>query len=67
MEGARLTSPIALILALVKLSAVESEGLNGLILGALSFSMFAVKKHNWSLFSRHPSLDERVKRLLDIA
>ncbi|MFH1179938.1 MAG: M48 family metalloprotease [Candidatus Bathyarchaeota archaeon] len=67
LEGARLTSPIALIMALVKLSAVESEGLNGLILGALSFSMFAAKKHNWSLFSRHPSLDERVKRLLDIA
>ncbi|MCJ7732523.1 M48 family metalloprotease [Candidatus Bathyarchaeota archaeon] len=67
LEGARLTSPIALISALVKLSAVESEGLNGLILGALSFSMFAAKKHNWSIFSRHPSLDERVKRLLDIA
>jgi len=64
-EGARLTSPRALISALLKLSAVESDGLNGLVLGALSFSMFSAR--NVHLFSRHPSLDERVKRLLDLA
>lgn len=64
-EGARLTSPKALILALLKLSAVESDGLSGLVLGALSFSMFSAK--NVHFFSRHPSLDERVKRLLDLA
>ena len=64
-EGARLTNPRALISALLKLSAVESDGLNGLVLGALSFSMFSAK--NVNIFSRHPSLDERVKRLLELA
>lgn len=64
-EGARLTNPRALISALIKLSAVESDGLSGFVLGALSFSMFA-EKNSWSIFSRHPSLDERVKRLMAI-
>jgi heat shock protein HtpX len=66
LEGAKLTNPRALISALIKLSTVESDGLNGFVLGALSFGMFAAK-NNSRLFSRHPSLDERVKRLLAIA
>lgn len=65
LEGAKLTSPRALISALIKLSAIESEGLDNLVLGTLSFSRFAARKHRWLLFSRHPSLDERVKRLLE--
>jgi len=65
--GARLTNPKALISALLKLSAIESDGLNSLVMGTLSFSMFSAKKHRWNLFSRHPSVDERIKRLLESA
>ena len=64
-EGARLTSPKALISALIKVSNIESSGLSGLVLGALSFSLFSAKKQGWSMLCRHPSLDERIKRLLD--
>jgi heat shock protein HtpX len=63
LEGALLTSPLALISALIKLSAVESDGLDGLLMGALSFSMFSAKKSRLLLFSKHPPLDERVRRL----
>jgi Zn-dependent protease with chaperone function len=67
LEGARLVgNPMELISALIKLTAVESEGLDGLVLGTLSFSMFAPKTRSWMIFSRHPTLDERVKRLLKI-
>jgi Zn-dependent protease with chaperone function len=64
LEGAKRTSPRALISALIKLSAIESDGLDGLVLGALSFSIFSSKKG--TPFDRHPSLDERIKRLLTI-
>ncbi|MFC1803553.1 M48 family metalloprotease [Thermoproteota archaeon] len=68
LEGARLVgSPMELISALIKLTVFESEGLDGLVLGTLSFSMFAPKTRSWIIFSRHPTLDERVKRLLNIA
>ncbi len=63
-EGARLTSPKALISALIKVSNVESDGLNTLVLGALSFSLFSARKQGWNILCRHPSLDERIKRLL---
>lgn len=64
LEGSKLTSPIALISALIKLSPFESEGMNDVVLGTLSFSMFSYKKKNWKLFKKHPSIDERIERLL---
>ena len=65
LEGARLTSPRALVSALIKLSVIDSDGLDNLVLGTLSFSMFAAKKRRWLLFSRHPSVEERIKRLVE--
>lgn len=67
-EGAELSgNPRALISALIKLSAIESEGLSGLVTGTLSLSMFSDKMSKFGIFSRHPPLDERVKRLLAIS
>jgi heat shock protein HtpX len=67
IEGAKLVgNPRALISALIKLSGVESSGPNGVILGALSFSLFEPKTQGWIVFSRHPSLEERIKRLLKV-
>lgn len=67
-EGAELTgNPRALISALIKLTAVDSEGLSGLVTGTLSLSMFSDKMSRFGIFSRHPPLDERVKRLLELA
>ena len=67
-EGAELSgNPRALISALIKLSAIESEGLSGLVTGTLSLSMFSDKMSEFGIFSRHPPLDERVKRLLAIS
>ncbi|MBT3283183.1 M48 family metalloprotease [Candidatus Bathyarchaeota archaeon] len=67
-EGAELSgNPRALISALIKLSAIESEGLSGLVTGTLSLSMFSDKMSKFGIFSRHPPLDERVKRLLELA
>ena len=67
-EGAELSgNPRALISALIKLSAIESEGLSGLVTGTLSLSMFSDKMSKFGIFSRHPPLDERVKRLLAMA
>ncbi len=67
LEGARLSGNTrALISALIKLAALESGGLDGLVLGSLSLSMFALKRRGWMGFSRHPSVDERIKRLLEI-
>ena len=67
LEGAELSgTPRALISALIKLSAIESEGLSGLVTGTLSLSMFSDRMSRFGIFSRHPPLDERVKRLLAI-
>jgi heat shock protein HtpX len=68
LEGAELTgNPRALISALIKLSAIESEGLSGLVTGTLSLSMFSDKMSRLGIFSRHPPLDERIRRLLAVA
>ena len=56
-----------MISALIKLSAIESEGLSGLVTGTLSLSMFSDRMSRFGIFSRHPPLDERVRRLLAIA
>jgi heat shock protein HtpX len=67
-EGAELTGkPRELVSALIKLAAVDSEGLSGLVTGTLSLSMFSDKMSRFGIFSRHPPLDERVKRLLELA
>lgn len=68
LEGAELSgNPRALISALIKLSAIDSEGLSGLVTGTLSLSMFSDKMSKLGIFSRHPPLEERVRRLLAIA
>ena len=68
LEGSELSgNPRALISALIKLSAIESEGLSDLVTGTLSLSMFSDKMSRFGIFSRHPPLDERVRRLLAIA
>jgi len=67
LEGAKLSgNPRALISALIKLSAIDSEGLRGLITGTLSLSMFSDKMSRLGIFSRHPPLEERIRRLLAI-
>lgn len=67
LEGAELSgNPRALISALIKLTAVETEGLNGLVTGTLSLSMFSDRMSRFGLFSRHPPLEERVKRLIEL-
>jgi heat shock protein HtpX len=66
-EGAELTgNPTGLASALIKLSGVDSEGLSGLVTGTLSLSMFSDKMSRFGIFSRHPPLEERVKRLLEL-
>jgi heat shock protein HtpX len=68
LEGAELSgNPRVLISALIKLSAIDSEGLSGLVTGTLSLSMFSDRMSRLGIFSRHPPLDERIKRLLAIA
>lgn len=66
-EGAELSgNPRGLISALIKLSAIDSEGLSGLVTGTLSLSMFSDRMSRLGIFSRHPPLDERIKRLLAV-
>ena len=67
LEGATLMSPKALISALIKLSSIESDSLNSIVLESFSFSMFAAKEYKLFLFGRHPSIEERVKRLITMA
>lgn len=68
LEGAELTgNPRALISALIKLTAIESESLSSLVTGTLSLSMFSDKMGRFGIFSRHPPLDERIRRLLAVA
>jgi heat shock protein HtpX len=67
LEGAELSgNPRGLISALIKLSAIDSEGLSGLVTGTLSLSMFSDRMSRLGIFSRHPPLDERIKRLLAV-
>jgi len=68
LEGTELSgNPRALISALIKLAAIESEGLSGLVTTTLSLSMFSDRMSRFGMFSRHPPLEERVKRLLAIS
>jgi len=68
LEGAELSgNPRALISALIKLSAIDSEGLSSLVTGTLSLSMFSDRMSRLGIFSRHPPLEERIKRLLAVA
>jgi len=64
LEGAELSGNPR---ALIKLSAIDSEGLSGLVTGTLSLSMFSDRMSRLGIFSRHPPLDERIKRLLAVA
>jgi heat shock protein HtpX len=66
-EGAMLSGrPRALVSALVKLSQVTEGGVDELLLGGLSLSLFMPGKIRWKLLSRHPSLEERVWRILEL-
>jgi len=66
-EGATLSGrPRALISALTKLYQVSDSGLDGLLLGTLSLSLFAPGETILRLLSRHPPLEERVKRLMEL-
>jgi heat shock protein HtpX len=66
-EGARLSGRRhALVSALVKMSQATPRGLDGALLGVLSLSPFAARGGRWRLFSSHPPVEERVRRLLEL-
>ncbi|MCW4049591.1 MAG: M48 family metallopeptidase [Candidatus Bathyarchaeota archaeon] len=66
-EGARLSgNPRALISALLKLSQVSPSGFDNLLLGSLSLSQFIPRNGKLNLLSRHPPIEERVKRLMKL-
>jgi heat shock protein HtpX len=65
-EASQLVSSKALISALLKLSHVSSNASDSFLLGIMSFSQFVPKLRVYRLFSRHPSIEERIRRLLDL-
>lgn len=67
-EGAKISGrPWELISALVKLSHIDTGGINDMFTSELSFSLFMPTRNKMKLLSRHPTLEERIKRLLKIA
>jgi heat shock protein HtpX len=67
-EGAKLSGrPWGLISALAKLSQVITSGDNENFTGNLLISLFMPRNYKWRVLSRHPSLEERIRRLLDFA
>jgi heat shock protein HtpX len=65
-EGAKLSNPRALIAALIKMSQATPKGQGANILSSLSLSPFFPGISKFKLFSRHPSLEERVRRLTEM-
>jgi heat shock protein HtpX len=66
LEGANLSNPRALITALIKMSLATPKGQGANILSSLSLSPFVPGRSKFKLFSRHPSLEERVRRLTEL-
>ena len=66
LEGANLTNPRALITALIKMSLITPKGQGVNILSSLSLSPLIPSRSKFMLFSRHPSIEERVRRLTEL-
>jgi heat shock protein HtpX len=62
-EGARLSGdPNALMSALIKLSEAPPMRSGSFFMGGMSLSLFP-SRNGWSVFSRHPPVEERLRRL----
>ena len=66
LEGANLSNRRSLITALIKMSLATPKGQGVNILSSLSLSPFVPGRSKFKLFSRHPSLEERVRRLTEL-
>jgi len=66
LEGANLSNRRGLIAALIKMSLATPKGQGANILSNLSLSPFIPGRSKFKLFSRHPSLEERVRRLTEL-
>lgn len=66
LEGANLSNPQTLVTALIKMSLATPKGMGTNILSSLSLSPLVPDRAKFKLFSRHPSLEERVRRLTEL-
>jgi heat shock protein HtpX len=66
LEGANLSNPQALVTALIKMSLATPKGMGANILSSLSLSPLVPDRAKFKLLSRHPSLEERVRRLTEL-